>query len=232
MAQKQLNFPPPSDGSLSGTDGISTLEDYGEAEASGHLGTERPNYITKGGKWTKDNQDGSLSLMVCLNEDTDVEYDKIINDGRTTGLPKGGIIMWSGSISAIPTGWALCNGQNGTPDLRNRFIVGAGSSYAVGDKGGAVEKETTSNGAHTHSFSKTTSSNGAHTHKVTGNAKSHTLSIAQIPSHYHGLPEGGLDANGDGSPNSLRVDLGDNNPYGGGSRNMRAGGWAHPFGKW
>lgn len=45
--------------------------------------------------------------------------------------------MWSGASTAIPTGWALCNGANGTPDLRNRFIVGAGSTYAVGDKGGS-----------------------------------------------------------------------------------------------
>lgn len=35
-----------------------------------------------------------------------------------------------------PTGWALCNGENGTPDLRNRFIVGAGDEYSVGDVGG------------------------------------------------------------------------------------------------
>jgi hypothetical protein len=42
------------------------------------------------------------------------------------GVPAGGIIMWSGSVASIPAGWALCNGANGTPDLRERFIVGAG----------------------------------------------------------------------------------------------------------
>lgn len=42
-------------------------------------------------------------------------------------IPVGGIIMWSGTIANIPTGWALCNGSNGTPDLRNRFIAGAGT---------------------------------------------------------------------------------------------------------
>ena len=47
-------------------------------------------------------------------------------------IPSGGIIIWSGSSSAIPSGWYLCNGANGTPDLRNRFVVGAGSTYAVG----------------------------------------------------------------------------------------------------
>lgn len=55
----------------------------------------------------------------------------------TTGLSTGMIIMWSGSTSAIPSGWALCNGSNGTPDLRNRFVVGAGSAYSVGSTGGS-----------------------------------------------------------------------------------------------
>lgn len=49
--------------------------------------------------------------------------------------------MWSGAVNAIPAGWALCNGENGTPDLRNRFIVGAGDEYSVGDTGG-VESYT------------------------------------------------------------------------------------------
>ena len=52
-------------------------------------------------------------------------------------IPKGGIIMWSGAATAIPTGWALCDGSNSTPDLRNRFIVGAGQTYTPGNTGGA-----------------------------------------------------------------------------------------------
>lgn len=51
-------------------------------------------------------------------------------------IPVGVITMWSGSVDTIPDGWALCNGENGTPDLRNRFIVGAGDSYSVGNTGG------------------------------------------------------------------------------------------------
>ena len=39
-------------------------------------------------------------------------------------IPKGAIILWSGPVTAIPSGWALCNGQNKTPDLRGKFIVG------------------------------------------------------------------------------------------------------------
>ena len=43
-----------------------------------------------------------------------------------TSIPIGGIIMWSGTIASIPSNWRLCNGSNGTPDLTNRFIIGAG----------------------------------------------------------------------------------------------------------
>lgn len=52
------------------------------------------------------------------------------------GVPVGGIILWSGAANAIPAGWALCNGSNGTPDLRGRFVIGAGGSYSVGNTGG------------------------------------------------------------------------------------------------
>lgn len=52
-------------------------------------------------------------------------------------VPPGAILMWSGAINDIPVGWALCDGQNGTPDLRDRFIVGAGGSYNVGNTGGS-----------------------------------------------------------------------------------------------
>ena len=51
-------------------------------------------------------------------------------------VPVGGIIMWSGNVSNIPAGWKLCNGSNGTPDLRDRFIIGAGNTYVPGNKGG------------------------------------------------------------------------------------------------
>lgn len=49
-------------------------------------------------------------------------------------IPVGLICMWSGTT--IPSGWHLCDGTNGTPDLRNRFIVGSGDEYTVGNTGG------------------------------------------------------------------------------------------------
>jgi microcystin-dependent protein len=48
------------------------------------------------------------------------------------------IVMWSGAVASVPTGWHLCDGTSGTPDLRDRFVVGAGSTYGAGDTGGAT----------------------------------------------------------------------------------------------
>lgn len=62
-------------------------------------------------------------------------FDDMVN-GLDTAMPSGGIIAWSGSIGTIPSGWYLCNGSNSTPDLRDRFVVGAGSTYAVDATGG------------------------------------------------------------------------------------------------
>lgn len=59
-------------------------------------------------------------------------------------VPQGAILLWSGAANAIPSGWALCDGTNGTPDLRGRFLVGAGGSYAVGATGGAASEALTS----------------------------------------------------------------------------------------
>ncbi len=53
-------------------------------------------------------------------------------------LYPGMIAPWSGAIVDIPSDWSLCDGNNGTPDLRNRFIVGAGDTYTVDDQGGAT----------------------------------------------------------------------------------------------
>ena len=56
----------------------------------------------------------------------------VTTQAATAAIPSGTIIIWSGAINAIPSGYYLCNGSNGTPDLRDKFVVGAGNSYAVG----------------------------------------------------------------------------------------------------
>jgi microcystin-dependent protein len=79
-------------------------------------------------------------------------------------VPSGCILMWSGSIASIPSGWYLCDGTNSTPDLRNRFVVGAGSTYAVGATGGSADAIVVS---HTHSI---TDPGHAHTANFVRNA--------------------------------------------------------------
>jgi hypothetical protein len=94
-----------------------------------------------------------------------------------SGFPSGGIIIWSGSSASIPSGWFLCDGANSTPDLRDRFIVGAGSTYAVGATGG--QNSITSVPAHTHGVGNlANSSEGTHAHNgatSTDGAHSHTF---------------------------------------------------------
>ena len=66
-------------------------------------------------------------------------------------LESGIICLWSGSIATIPGGWYLCDGNNGTPDLRDSFLVGAGSTYAVGATGGvSTHNHTLTTDGHTH----------------------------------------------------------------------------------
>jgi len=80
-------------------------------------------------------------------------------------IPSGGIIIWSGSSASIPSGWYLCNGSNSTPDLRDRFVVGAGSTYAVGNTGGSKDAIVVS-----------------HTHSATDSGHQHTESIGSVNS--------------------------------------------------
>ena len=95
-----------------------------------------------------------------------------------SGFPSGGIIIWSGSSASIPSGWLLCDGSSSTPDLRNRFVVGATSTYAVGATGGSTDAIVV-----------------AHTHTGTTGGQS--------ASHNHGSAEGsGFISNGGGE--SLR----------------------------
>jgi hypothetical protein len=60
-------------------------------------------------------------------------------DFNIVAFPRGMILMWSGSVTEIPRGWALCDGTNGTPDLRGRFVLGANAEtgQALGSSGGA-----------------------------------------------------------------------------------------------
>ena len=99
------------------------------------------------------------------------------------GVPSGIIAVWSGSEGSIPSGWYLCNGSNSTPDLRNRFIVGAGSgsSYSVGNTGGSntVTLSTSQIPAHSH-----TTNNHSHNASVSDPGHGHSVSVSD-PGHSH-----------------------------------------------
>jgi microcystin-dependent protein len=95
-------------------------------------------------------------------------------------IPSGSITLWSGATSALPVGWVLCDGTNGAPDLRGRFIIGAGSTYAVGATGGSADAVVV-----------------AHSHTITD------------PGHAHDLALGETDGSGsyvDTATNSLTVE--------------------------
>lgn len=106
-------------------------------------------------------------------------------------VPIGGIIMWSGAETAIPENWALCNGTAGTPNLIDRFVVGVGDLYTVGQTGG------------------TTNALINHTHGVTDPTHVHGVFD---PSHQHLSLNGGyLEAvggiNGLGSGGTVGVNV-------------------------
>jgi microcystin-dependent protein len=102
-----------------------------------------------------------------LNTDLDA-----IDAAIYASFPIGGIILWSGSVASIPANWALCDGTNATPNLVDRFVVGAGSTYAVAATGGAatITLDATQIPAHSHTADGdlTAASAGAHTHTVSG----------------------------------------------------------------
>lgn len=79
---------------------------------------------------------GTRVLLVCDGINVFAAFTQTI-------VPLGLIAIWSGSIATIPANWHLCDGTNGTVDLRDRFIVGAGNAYAVGATGGATSNTPT-----------------------------------------------------------------------------------------
>ena len=80
-----------------------------------------------------------------------------------TTFVSGMIMLWSGSTGTIPSGWALCDGTSGTPDLRDRFVVGAGSTYAVDATGGSADAINVS---HTHTLTDSGHTHGAGSYQI------------------------------------------------------------------
>ena len=93
---------------------------------------------------------------------TQIATTEFVTTAANAAFPSGGIIIWSGSQAAIPSGWYLCDGNNSTPNLTDRFIVGAGSTYNVADTGGSANATLVS---HTHTATVT---DPGHTHSYSG----------------------------------------------------------------
>jgi hypothetical protein len=122
-----------------------------------------------------------------------------IRQAGYTLVPRGVIVMWAGALNTVPAGWLLCDGTLGTPDLRDRFIIGAGLSFPPYAVGGAPINgaTTTTSGSHVHAtflgqagghhHDVSTYDAGAHSHG--GATGGHALTIAELPSHAHTVYE-------------------------------------------
>ena len=108
------------------------------------------NVVTAG---TFSGSGSSLTSLNASNLGTGTVPDARLSNSSL--FVQGMIMMYTGSTA--PSGWAICNGQNGTPDLRDRFIVGAGSAYSIGNTGGQNSVTLTVNQipAHTHTYERT-----------------------------------------------------------------------------
>lgn len=130
-------------------------------------------------------------------------------ENLNNGTPVGLIAMWSGI--SIPAGWALCNGATvarsdgtgnvTTPDLRDRFLVGSGASYAVGATGGAASVTLSVAQLPSHTHSATSDVQGAHTHVVDDPGHAHSFTVIAQNTDSQGssaLTGGGVNSANDG----------------------------------
>ena len=117
----------------------------------------------------------------AISASGDLNYNNstgVMSFSAPSAFVSGMIILWSGNTGNIPTGFVLCDGQNGTPDLRNRFVVGAGDAYNPGNTGGSKDAAviTHTHGLnHNHTYSSSTSSD-THSHGINDPGHSHTMS--------------------------------------------------------
>ena len=117
-------------------------------------------------EWVKNASSNDVSLTGNASVTGNISASSLSISGFPSNplVPTGIIVMWSGSIGTIPSGWALCNGGNGTPNLTDRFIVAAGSTYNPGNTGGANTVSLSLSEIPSHSHTGTTDLTGSHTH--------------------------------------------------------------------
>ena len=145
--------------------GSTTKGDKGNTGADnstkGQKGATGADNSTKGQKGATGADNSTKGQKGATGADNSTKGQKGDAGSTTYSVPSGGIIIWSGSTGSIPSGWVLCNGSNSTPDLRDRFIVGAGSGYSVGNTGGYTDTPIIN---HNHTYGTSTSADGGHQH--------------------------------------------------------------------
>jgi hypothetical protein len=142
-----------------------------ETDPSGLL---LPNADERADKIFGFDSDGNpVALEVDLSDlGIDRSYvQMLVTNALNRALPRTIVMPYAGSLSEIPEGWQLCDGSNGTPDLRDRFIVAAGPTRPHLTTGGAASATTSEAGGHDHG----------------GLTGEHALTIGQLPPHTHGI---------------------------------------------
>lgn len=129
---------------------------------------------------------GEPNGVPSLDEDGIVLREQLPPITIPDSIPKGVIVMWSGTKETIPIGWGLCDGTNGTPNLIGRFVFGAVNAGTTGGSTNLtlteanIPSHTHTTGSHTHTFSGTTGST-AHTHGIATTSGALTQPYAATP---------------------------------------------------
>ena len=161
-------------GSISGSNGLNLA---GNAVITGSITTNANLIVSQSTELS-----GSLTLKTVANAASATNYNYLVREtnGSVTKqvnaapIPQGGIIMWSGAVQSLPTGWNLCDGGTYnsvvTPDLKNKFIVGSNNTTGT--------PTTTVSGS-------AVSTGGDIAHSHGDNTDNHTLTTGDIPAHNH-----------------------------------------------
>lgn len=115
----------------------------------------------------------ALNKLESIVSNLETRVASLSSTDNTSDVPSNTIVMWYGATADIPDGWYLCDGSNSTPDLRDKFIIGAGNSYALNNTGGFTDPVLLQH-SHTFSFSGTTETGGgSHSHSITDPGHDH-----------------------------------------------------------